>query len=93
VTVQVLGWAGNGETTMRCGLLPKTGENSKAGAPPDSTLMAAIGRLWEQAKDAAALVDTEERQPCSMGTRRRRPKGRAIVIDGPFIEAKELLGG
>jgi hypothetical protein len=77
---------------MRCGLLHKMGKTSEAGAPPGHTLMAAIARLWEHVSEAGAL-ETGERQPCPRGARRRRPRRRATVIDGPFIEAKELLGG
>jgi hypothetical protein len=43
--------------------------------------------------DAGALFAHGERQPRPGGTRRRRPRRRVTVIDGPFIEAKELIGG
>jgi hypothetical protein len=78
---------------MRCGLLPKKGKISGTGALPGHTLMAALSRLWEHVNDAGALFEPGERQPRPGGTRRRRPRRRVTVIDGPFIEAKELIGG
>ena len=79
---------------MRCGLLPKMRKSSETGAPPGHMLMAAISRFWEHVSEAGVLFEARERQPPHpREARRRRPRRRTTVIDGPFIETKELLGG
>jgi hypothetical protein len=42
--------------------------------------------------DVIARLD-EEPPPGAMGARVRLSRGKPTVIDGPFIETKELIGG
>nr|WP_041756137.1 YciI family protein [Bradyrhizobium sp. ORS 278] len=66
-------------------------------APPDVRLdperVAAMMRYNEALKDAGVLITLEGLHPPSMGARVSFPGGRPVVTDGPFAEAKEVLGG
>ena len=42
---------------------------------------------------SGALIDTAGLQPTSAATRVRLEKGKIKVTDGPFTEAKEVVGG
>lgn len=61
--------------------------------PPPQALMDAIGRLGEEAARAGVLVETGGLLPTAMGARVRLAGGKVAVIDGPFTEAKEVIGG
>jgi hypothetical protein len=50
-----------------------------------------IETLTEEKADA--LLSAERLQPSSKGTRLRFSEGKFRVIDGPFTESKELIGG
>ncbi|MFB6451101.1 YciI family protein [Bradyrhizobium tunisiense] len=66
-------------------------------APPDVQLdperVAAMMRYNEALKDAGVLITLDGLHPPSMGTRVSFATGKPIVTDGPFAEAKEVLGG
>ena len=62
------------------------------GRPPDA-LMVAIAELGEEALKAGVLVETGGLFPSAMGARVRLSGGNLLVTDGPFAEAKELIGG
>jgi hypothetical protein len=62
------------------------------GTPPPA-LMEAIGKLAEEAMKAGVFVDTGGLLPTAMGSRVRLSKGKITVTDGPFTEAKEVVGG
>ncbi|MBR0736269.1 YciI family protein [Bradyrhizobium liaoningense] len=66
-------------------------------APPDVQLdperVAAMMRYNEALKDAGVLITLEGLHPPSMGARVSFATGDPIVTDGPFAEAKEVLGG
>lgn len=63
-----------------------------AGMPPQS-LMEAIGKLAEEAFANGTMVEMGGLGPSAMGARVRLAQGQVAVIDGPFSEAKELVGG
>ena len=63
------------------------------GAPPSQEEMAEMGKLIEEMMKAGVLLSTEGCQPSSKGARVRLSGGRITVTDGPFTEAKELIGG
>jgi hypothetical protein len=67
--------------------------NFEAGQPPNPALMSAIGKLSEEARRSGKMIVSEGLKPSSTGTRIRLAKGKRQVIDGPFTETKELLGG
>jgi hypothetical protein len=66
-------------------------------APPDVQLdperVAAMMRYNEALKDAGVLITLDGLHPPSMGARVSFATGVPVVIDGPFAEAKEVLGG
>jgi hypothetical protein len=66
-------------------------------APPDVQLdperVAAMMRYNEALKDAGVLITLDGLHPPSMGARVSFASGEPVVTDGPFAEAKEVLGG
>ena len=76
---------------MRFLCLYKPGQES-TGAPTQQE-MDAMGALIGEMSQAGVLVQTEGCQPSSKGARVRINGGQFTVVDGPFAEAKELVGG
>ena len=60
-------------------------------APPSPEMLAELGKLTEDSKQSGVLVTTGG--VSAKGTRVRLAGGKFSVTDGPFIEAKELMGG
>jgi hypothetical protein len=56
-------------------------------------LYSAIGQWWGHHSGAGRIVGGEELQPASTATTVRLDGDKPIVIDGPFMEAKERIGG
>jgi hypothetical protein len=52
-----------------------------------------IGAWWGQHAAAGRILDGKELRPTRTATTVRRRDGKITVTDGPFIEAKEALGG
>ncbi len=75
---------------MRFLSIYKTPERS---APPTAEEMATMGRIVEEGFKAGWLLATEGCLPSSLGARVRRTGEKLTVTDGPFTEAKELVGG
>jgi len=61
-------------------------------APPQE-LMQAIAQLGEEAGKAGVMVTMGGLYPSAMGAKVRVSDGTLHVTDGPFTEAKELIGG
>jgi hypothetical protein len=61
--------------------------------PPTAEEMAAMGKLIEEGMKAGWLLATEGCLPSALGARVRRSGGNVTVTDGPFTEAKEVVGG
>ncbi len=78
---------------MRFMMMIKGDKDYEAGVPPDPRLMAAIGKLTDEMIKAGVVLATEGLLPSSQGARIRVSGGKLTVIDGPFTEAKELIGG
>lgn len=62
-------------------------------APPSQEEMATMGKLVEEGFKAGWLVATEGCLPTKFGARVRSASGKLTVTDGPFSEAKEVVGG
>jgi len=75
---------------MRFMMLVKSAENS---GPPPKELMDAIAKLSEDAVKAGRMVDSGGLAPTAMSTRVRLSRGQLTVLDGPFAETKEVVGG
>src|SRR5436190_18322602 len=75
---------------MRYMIMVKGYENA---GPPPKALMDAIAKLGEEAGKAGVMVDMGGLMPTAMGARVRLSGGTITVTDGPFTEAKEVIGG
>lgn len=78
---------------MRFMMILKATKDSEAGRPPDPKLVAATAKLAEEANKAGVIIESGGLLPSSQGTRIRVSRGKTSVIDGPFAETKELVGG
>ena len=61
--------------------------------PPPQQLMDAIAQLAEEATKAGTMVGSGGLGPTAQGARVRLSGGQVTVTDGPFTEAKEVVGG
>lgn len=77
---------------MRFMTMVKSSENLPLGPPPKA-LMEAIGKLGQEAAKAGVMVEMGGLLPTAMGARLRISGGKLTVTDGPFSEAKEVIGG
>jgi hypothetical protein len=69
------------------------GDPSAPIAPPTPELMAEMGSFVEEATKAGVLLATGGVGPLAEATRVSYHDGEFTVLDGPFTEAKELVGG
>ena len=74
---------------MRFMMLVKAPE----GVPPSPELFAAIGKLSGEMAAAGVLLETGGLAPSARGARVRLSGAKLTVTDGPFTEAKEMIGG
>jgi len=74
-------------------MIPKGYETAAPGTVPDAKAVEAMMKYNEQLQKAGVLVSLDGLHPPSMGARVSFSKGKPMVIDGPFAEAKEVLGG
>ena len=63
------------------------------GEPPSQDELTKMGALIGEMTQAGVLLATEGCAPSAKGARVRREGGRTTVTDGPFTEAKEIIGG
>jgi hypothetical protein len=61
--------------------------------PPPKQLMDAIANLAEEETKAGTMVGSGGLRPTGLGARVRLSGGQVTVTDGPFTEAKEIVGG
>lgn len=81
---------------MRCMVIVKADKNSEAGLLPTKKTketFAAMGKFNEELVRAGVMLAGEGLQPSSKGKRIRFSGKQRTVIDGPFAETKELIGG
>jgi hypothetical protein len=79
------------ESTMRFLSMIRVQEN--AGKMPSERLMTEMGKLMGEMKGAGKLLDTAGLAPTAQGKRVRLHGGRISIVDGPFTETKEVVGG
>ena len=60
---------------------------------PTPALMEAIHKLADREIKAGRMIDSGGLMPVSMGAQVKVANGKLSVVDGPFVEAKELIGG
>jgi hypothetical protein len=69
------------------------GDDSQPTPPPSAEEMAAIGAYMQESIAAGIIVATGGFAPSATETRVLLENGTSVVHDGPFTEAKELIGG
>jgi hypothetical protein len=69
------------------------GDESVPVPPPSPDLMEEMGAFMEEATNSGVLLATGGLGPTAMGAKITLKDGEFTVIDGPFTEAKELIGG
>jgi hypothetical protein len=77
---------------MRYMMFIKHGEDYKMEDVPQS-LFGAMGEFVGEAMKNGSMIDTAGLQPTAKGKRVRLEGGKIRVIDGPFVETKEVVGG
>jgi hypothetical protein len=74
-------------------MIPKGYEKAAPGTSPDAEAVAAMMKYNESLEKAGVLLSLDGLHPPSMGARVSFSGGRPKVTEGPFAEAKEVLGG
>jgi hypothetical protein len=74
-------------------MIPKGYETAAPGTVPDAAAVAAMMKYNESLQKAGVLLALDGLHPPSTGARVTFPGGKPTVTDGPFAEAKEVLGG
>ena len=74
-------------------MIPKGYESAAPGTMPSAQAVAAMSRYNESLHKAGVLLALDGLHPPSMGARVSFAGGKPKVTDGPFAEAKEVLGG
>ena len=74
-------------------MIPKGYESAQPGTVPDAGAVAAMMKYNESLQNAGVLLALDGLHPPSMGARVSFAGGKAEVVDGPFAEAKEVVGG
>lgn len=74
-------------------MIPKGYEKAQAGTMPDPKAVEAMMKYNESLQKAGVLLALYGLHPPSMGARVSFQGGKPKVSDGPFAEAKEVVGG
>ena len=72
---------------------PDSPEPPDPNGPFDEALFSAYMKFNEEMHKAGVLVAAEGLNPAGKGARVEVKKGKRAVVDGPFTESKELVGG
>jgi hypothetical protein len=78
---------------MRFMVIVKANKDSEAGVLPDEKMLAEMGQFNEQLIKAGVMLAGDGLQASAKGARVRFNGTQRTVIDGPFAETKELIGG
>src|SRR5262245_56646277 len=74
-------------------MIPKGYEKAEPGAMPDAKAVEAMMKYNEALRKPGVLLALDGLHPPSMGARVSFSGGKPMVTDGPFAEAKEVIGG
>ena len=74
-------------------MIPGGYENAAPGTMPDAKAVEAMMKYNEELQKAGVLLALDGLHPPSMGARVTFKGGKPKITDGPFSEAKEVLGG
>ena len=75
---------------MRFMMIVKHAENQ---GPPPKALMDEIGKLAQQEATTGKMLGSGGLRPTATGARVQLLGGKVTVVDGPFTESKEIIGG
>lgn len=78
---------------MRVMVIVKASKESEAGVMPSEQLLKEMGNYNEELVRAGIMVAGEGLHPTSKGARIVFSGNKRTVIDGPFMETKELIAG
>ena len=78
---------------MRFMILVKATRETERGVMPGEALIASMADFHEQLAKAGVLLDASGLQPSAKGWRVCYDGDRRCVLDGPFVESKELVAG
>jgi hypothetical protein len=78
---------------MRVMVIVKADKESEAGRMPSEKLLTDMGNFNEELVKAGVMLAGEGLHPSSKGKRVRFAGSQRTVIDGPFVETKELVAG
>jgi hypothetical protein len=78
---------------MRFVMMVKSNEKSESGALPDEKMLAEMGRYNGELIKAGMMLGGDGLAASSKGVKVRTAARKTTVVDGPFAEAKELVGG
>jgi len=78
---------------MRFMILRMADNETEAGVMPSEAMLRAMGDYMEEMSKAGVLLGGEGLHPSSRGKKIKFSAGKPTIIDGPFSEAKELIGG
>lgn len=67
--------------------------SENTGLVPSEQLMTDMGKLVKELMQEGTLVSTAGLRPTAEGVRIRLRGGKLSAVDGPFTEAKEVIGG
>ena len=74
-------------------MIPKGYETAAPGAMPDAKAVEAMMKYNKSLQKAGVLLALDGLHPPSTGARVSFPGGKPKVTDGPFAEAKDVIGG
>jgi hypothetical protein len=72
---------------------PKSGKKLDPHHTPDVAMMEKMMKFNKELEAAGAILALDGLQPLPNGVRLAFSGGKAKVTDGPFVEAKEVVGG
>ncbi|MGE3241091.1 MAG: YciI family protein [Pirellulales bacterium] len=78
---------------MRFMVLVKANKDSEAGVMPSTELLTEMGKFNEELVKAGVMLAGEGLAASSQGARVKFTGRKTSVIDGPFVETKELVAG
>jgi hypothetical protein len=78
---------------MQFMMIVKTSGDFENGCKPSDELMTAVANYTQELRRAGALVELSRLHPRSKGASVKLQGKDRIVVDGPFAETKELIGG
>jgi len=78
---------------MQFMIIVKSGKGCEEGKKPGEEVIAAVGNYTQELRRAGVLVELSRLESSSKGARIKFSGGKPLVVDGPFAETKELIGG